>query len=391
MLEINEKGKEKYPLVFSPLKIGNLTIPNRILFPPWCFNWANEDGTISTKLHNLYVNLALNGCGTIYIGAASVSKDSISFEHCVRVFNRDNVKSNKKLCKAIEEKDAIPAIQLMNFGRQSVTTFTGQPVLAPSDVPCPVSSHIDPNYRIKVMTLEDIHRVQNDFVNGAVFAAEAGYKIIQIQAGHGYLLNSFLSPYSNKRTDEYGGSVENRCRMLVETIQAIRKKIGSSVVLDVRLSVDELVDGGLIPNDYTTITPLIEEAGVDMMSASMSVFESALRIFPTPLEPEGRYAYTAETLKKYTSLPVTHTGFMGSLEKGEELISAGDTDMVGFGRRQFADQSFVKKSVNNEKTNECVWCGRCLGDLYDPQQNFTVHCTVNRKYKRHTSTVKRSA
>ncbi|MCL6589853.1 MAG: NADH:flavin oxidoreductase [Firmicutes bacterium] len=385
MLKINQIGKKKYPFLFSPLKVGNLTIPNRIFFPPWDFNWANKDGSVSQKLHDYYVSLAENGCGIVYTGAATVSPDSFLYEYSMAIHNKCHIPSNKKLCKAIEARGAIPAIQLMNFGRQAVTTYSGTPILAPSNIPCPVTSRLDPNYRIKEMTVEDIKRVENDYINAAVLAAEAGYKIIQVHAAHGYLLCNFMSPYTNKRTDEYGGSAENRCRIVVEVIEGIRKKLGNSVVIDVRLTVDELVDGGLVPEDYAVFTPLIERAGVDMMSASLSNFESAVIYFPTKLEPEARYVYSAETLKKYTSLPIAHAAFIGSLEKGEELLRTQKTDLVGYGRMQFADQAFVKKSVMGQKVNKCVWCGKCLADLMDPTQKFMVHCTVNKKYKRRPS------
>ncbi len=388
MLEINGKGREKYPLLFSPMKIGNLIIPNRIFFPPWGFNWANKDGSVSDKLHDYYVSLAENGCGIVYTGAATVSPDSLRFEYIMGIYDKRHMESNRKLCREIEAWGAIPAIQLMNFGRQSVTTFTGKPILAPSNIPCPVSSQCDPNYQIKVMDADDIRRVKNDFVNGAVLAAEAGYKILQVHAAHGYLLSNFLSPYTNKRTDEYGGSVENRCRIVVEIIEAIRKTLGNSVIIDVRLSVDELVDGGLVPDDYEMITPLLEKAGADMFSASLTIFESSVIYFPAKLEPAARYAYTAKKLKEYTSLPIAHAAFIGSLEKGEELLKEGKTDLVGYGRMQFADQGFVKKSVTGEKINKCIWCGKCLGDLMDPEQHFAVHCTQNPKYQREKNYVK---
>lgn len=382
MLEINEKGKKKYPLLFNPLKIGNLSIPNRIFFPPWVFNWAHEDGTVSQKLHDLYVNFAENGCGVVYAGGAAVSPDSLRFAYCMRLYDKQFVESNRKLCQEIEARDAIPAIQLINFGRQSVTTFTGKPILVPSNVPCKITSLCDPNYQLKEMTVEDIERIKHDYVNSAILAVESGYKIIQVHAAHGYLLSNFLSPYTNKRTDEYGGSIENRCRILVEIVEMIRKELSNSVVIDVRLSVDEFVEGGLVPADYATITPLIEKAGADMLNASATITESAVTLFPTPLNPEARYAYLAEILKKYSSLPVAHAAFIASLEKGEELIKEGKTDLVGYGRAQFADQGFVKKSVMGEKIHRCNWCGRCLGDLMDPGQLFSVHCSVNKRYKR---------
>lgn len=381
MFAINQKGQQKYPHLFKSLKIGNLTIPNRIFFPPWVFNWANKDGTVSDKLHDFYLNLAKNGCGIIYTGGATVSPDSIRVENCMGMFDKQHVPGNRKLCKAIETRGAVPAIQLMNFGRQSVTTFTGKPLLAPSNIPCPVTSRRDPNYRIKEMTLEDIRRIKNDFVQGAILAAEAGYKIIQIHAAHGYLLCSFLSPYTNKRTDEYGGSIANRCRLIIEIIESIHRVLKDQVVLDIRVSVDEFVSGGLVPDDYREILPMLERTGVQMINASGTNGESAARFFISKPEPEGKYAYLSETLKQHTSMVVGHAAFMASLEKADALVKEKKMDLAGFGRMQFADQGFVRKSVYDKKVNQCIWCGRCFSDAGNPAL-LAVHCTVNKKYIR---------
>ncbi len=382
MNKVHKKGTEVYPYLFSPIKIGHIVIPNRTFWPPWDFNWANKDGSVSEKLHNFYINLAKSGCGIIYTGAATVSSDSIRFEKTMGIYNKSHVKSNQKLCKEIIAHDSIPAIQLMNFGRQSVTTFTGKPILAPSNVPCKVTSICDPNYKIKEMTLEDIDRVKNDFINGAVLGAEAGYKIIQVHAAHGYLLSNFLSPYTNKRTDEYGGSIENRCRIVIDIIKGIRQKLGNSVLIDIRLSISDFVEGGLVPEDYATIIPLIEAAGIDMLNASGTIFESSLSFFMQKLQPEGRYIYLADIVKKYTSLPLGQAGYIGTLKKGDEFVKNKQLELVGYGRTQFADNEFIKNSVFNKKNNDCVWCGKCLLDLLDPQLNFEVHCTVNPNYLR---------
>lgn len=381
MSAIHQRGQYKYPHLFAPLKIAGVTIPNRIFFPPWIFNWANKDGTVSDKLHDFYLSLAKNGCGIIYTGGATVSPDSIRVEYCMGMYDKIHVASNRKLCKEIEARGAIPAIQLMNFGRQSVTTYTGKPLLAPSNIPCPVTSRRDPNYRIKEMTLEDIRRIKNDFVQGAILAVEAGYKIIQIHAAHGYLLCSFLSPYTNKRTDAYGGSIANRCRLIIEIIEAIRRVLEGQVVLDIRVSVDEFVPGGLVPDNYGEIVPMLEQAGVHMINASGTNSESAARFFSSKLEPEGRYAYLSEALKQYTSLVVGHAAFIASLEKAEALVKERKMDLAGFGRMQFADPAFVRKSVYDKKINRCIWCGRCLSDAGNPEL-LSVYCTVNKKYKR---------
>lgn len=385
MSNIREQGESKFPHLFSPIKIGPVEVPNRIFFPPWAFNWANEDGTISPELRDIYHTLAEAGNGIIYTGCANVSEDSVMYQYAMRIHDPKIVPDYKKLSRAIEERGAVPAIQLMNYGRQSVTIFTGKEVYAPSAVPDPLISQIDPNYSVRAMTEDDLERVQNDFVRSALLAAEAGFKIIQLHAAHGYLLSSFLSPYTNHRTDRYGGSPENRARYIVEIIERIKKELRDSVALDIRVSGDELLGEGkgLHPDDFRTITPLFEKAGVDMINVSISINESALNVFGDKTLPDANFSKVAANIKKQTKLPVGHAGWIKSLATGEKLISEGNLDLVGYGRSQFADNDFIAKSVgvNKKAIRKCVWDGKCLFDHYTPGLGKTF-CTVNPKYRR---------
>lgn len=379
----NPPGKKKYPDVFSPISIGRITLPNRIFFPPWCFNWANADGTISEKLMDYYVDLAEGGAGLIITGAAAVSPDSLLYERSMRIWNKTHRDSLRTLVEEIEKRGSVVAIQLMNFGRQSVTTFTGLPVYGPSAIPCPVKSKKDPNYRIREMTLDDIYRVKNDFVNAAILSAEAGVKVIQLHAAHGFLLNEFISPYSNFRTDSYGGSPENRLRFVVEIIREIKKELGDSIVLDIRLSVDELVKTGLKPDDFEFILPALEEAGVDMFNISVSVSETTGRVFRGKLEPQGRYAYLAEKMREYTELRIAHALFIGDLANANEILKNKRIDLIGMGRAQFADPYLVKKTFEGREGDivKCAWDNACLFSFAGKGENY-VHCIRNPKYKR---------
>jgi 2,4-dienoyl-CoA reductase-like NADH-dependent reductase (Old Yellow Enzyme family) len=374
-------GKEKYPLLFKPIKIGPIIVPNRLFFPPICFNWANPDGTMSDKLHDFYVDLAEGGNGMIITGCAAVSPDSILYQYTMRIHDKKHVPGLKKLCTEIEKRGSIPAIQLMNFGRQARTTYTGKPVYAPSAIPCPVISQVDPNYKIREMTLEDIERVRNDFVDAAVLSAEAGFKVVQVHAAHGYLLSNFLSPYTNHRTDQYGGSVENRTRFIVEIIQGIRRKLGNAVAIDIRVSGDELVEGGLKPHDFKEIISRFEKAGIDMVNVSLTIFESAIKFINQPLEPQGRFATIAQEIRSYAGVPVGHAAFILSLEVAENLLREGKIDLVGIGRAQFADPGIIRKQLEGKKFRKCIYDGKCLEDLITPEYGIS-YCTVNPKYMR---------
>lgn len=316
-------------------------------------------------------------------GCAAVSPDSLLYKRSMKIYKKEHIERLKVLCKEILDLNSIPAIQLMNFGRQSITTFTGQPVYAPSAIPCPVKVRKDPNYQIREMTLEDIERVKGDFVYSAELAVEAGFKVIQVHAAHGFLLNQFLSPYSNHRTDVYGGTVENRARFVVEVISGIKKKIGNDAAIDVRISADECVPDGLKPHDFKEILPMFENAGIDMVNVSFSVSETTGIMFRQPIEPQGRYANLAKEIKEYTSKPVAYTGFIADLDHAEKVMSENNLDMIGIGRGQFADPGMINKyaSGNDSSVMKCRFDNNCLFSFAGRDDDH-VYCSVNPMYKR---------
>ncbi|MCP4133141.1 MAG: hypothetical protein GY754_19395 [bacterium] len=380
MNALNEKGKTLYPSLFVQYKVGPITLPNRIFFPPMSFNWANHDGTVSEKLHGFCIDLADGGCGMINVGPAAVSPDSRLYEYMLQLHNEEHVPTLKKLCDDISSRGSVPAIQLINFGRQSITTFTGKELYAPSPIPCPVNTKFDPDYKIREMTLEDIDRVKNDFAKSAALAVEAGVKVIQLQGGHGFLLNEFLSPYTNHRTDEYGGELENRIRFVVEVIEAVKNVVGHEAAIDIRLSADELIDKGLKPADYKEILPLLEKAGIDMITVSTGISYAFLR---HPLEPQARYSHLAEELQGYCNVPVAHAGFIASIKKAERLLGNEKMGIVGLGRAQLADPYMVRKAAEgrDEDINKCLWDNQCLWRFANRGEMKTF-CLVNQKYKR---------
>jgi 2,4-dienoyl-CoA reductase-like NADH-dependent reductase (Old Yellow Enzyme family) len=271
----------------------------------------------------------------------------------------------------------------MNYGRQARTDFTGKPPYAPSAVPCEAMTLLDPDYEAREMTAEDIERAKNEYVNAAVLAAEVGYKIIQLHGAHGFLLAEFLSPHTNHRTDVYGGTPENRARIVVETIQEIRKALGDQVVIDVRVSGDEVLgEEGLQPKDFEKIVPLFEQAGMDLLNVSMCAGFDTPDVLIAGLEPQARYSYASRELREYASVPVGHAGFIGSLELGESLLEKGRMDLVGYGRTQFADNDFIRKCVEGRDKDivKCIWCGECYQYLFGIGHSPSC-CMVNRKYK----------
>lgn len=371
--DIKESG---YTAVLQPLTINQATVPNRIVFPAIHTNYSNTDGTVSTKLINFYLKIAKGGCGLIFTGSVVVSKEGVGASRIMRADSDDCIDGLRKLFTAIEKHGSIPGIQLSHPGRQALKSVTGYDLLAPSNINCPVMSKIDPTYQLKVMTLDDITRVKNDFVDAAKRAAEAGAKIIEIHAAHGYLLAEFLSPYANHRTDQYGNSVENRCRIVCEIVSEIRNQLQDQIAISVRISGDEFVKNGLTPTDYQQIVPLLEAAGADMLHVSVGVAESTDHIIPNASFQEAPFIAITESIKKIATVPVCTVAGISSLDMAEKIIASGKADLVAIGRAQVADPELVKKTLTGRKDQitKCIRCNKCL---YWATGETEMHCAVN--------------
>ena len=226
------------------------------------------------------------------------------------------------------------------------------------------------------MTLADIQRVQNDFLAAAMRAAKAGVKVIEVHAAHGYLLNQFLSPYSNHRTDLYGGSVKNRTRMVREVVEQIRAHVPEEIAISVRVSGNEFVKGGLIPEDFRDIVPALENAGMDLLNISVGVGETVDHIIPDASFGEAPFVSIAEVISQFATVPVCIVGSISSLKTAETIVFAKKADFVAIGRSQIADHQFVNKSMlgNEGRIQKCLRCNKCL---YWNTGDSEMHCVVN--------------
>ncbi len=370
-----------YPTVLAPLEIGNIRLPNRIVFPAFQMNYAHTDGTVSDKLQNFYSALAAGGCGLIFTGAAVVSSDSVAFDRVMRIDSDRAIPGLKKLFANLSSLGSVPGIQLIHYGRQTLNAATGCDLLAPSPIPCPVMSKFDPEYRLLEMSLGDIERVRNDFIRAASRAAEAGAKVIEVHAAHGYLLSEFLSPYSNHRTDAYGDSPENRVRLIREIVEGIRDRLGKQIALSVRVSGHEFVDGGLKPADFEPLIPILERAGMDLLNVSAGVYGSMERIVPPKSLGKIPHLEIASTLKRVANVPVCAVGSIFSLDAAESILVAGRADLTAMGRAQVADPALVHKTATgrNEEIRRCTHCNKCTYWTTGDSQMF---CGVNPALKK---------
>lgn len=379
------KNYDKFQNLFTPLLLKpNLTVPSRIYFAPIGIDRANSNGGFSNELLGFYKDIMDGGCNFIFLANASVSKDSRLNEGGMCLYDKEHSESLIPLLNLANQKKSIIGIQLQHYGGQGITTLTNSPVLTPSGVLCKIASKRDKNYRTKIMDEDDIKQVIQQFAYSAKLAKLAGAKLIQLQASNGYLLNSFLSPYTNLRQDEYGGNEEKRAKLLLDIIKAIKENTNNEIAITVRLGIDDCVgESGIQPEKIINTVKELERNGVAAITCSMCIAETFYKFLNYSKEMEDHLHKSVKFIKSNAKIPIGFEGFIGSLQKSEALISEGVADFVGMARALFADNELINKTLaENEKSiNYCLWDGNCFKDKSNPKFD-KVYCCVNPKYLR---------
>lgn len=386
LLKLNDMdgAKEKYPQVFSPLEIRGITIPNKIFWPPWALKFA-DNGQVTDKLIKFYSDLADGGCGLVITGAAMACEDSASlgFERIIRAYSDDYVPGLEKMFTAIKERGSIPGIQLVHGGASVYTPGPGMDaILTPSGISNPVMAQTGPEYKVREMTGEEIKKMIREFIDTAIRCIDAGALFIDVHGGHGYLLAQFLSPLTNKRTDDYGGSPEKRARVTTEIIKGIREAAGDSVIISVRISANEFLSGGLVPEDYQSILPVWEEAGLDIVNASNGhAVLSGDKQVPPKSDGSAPYIAYITKLKDFTSLPVVAVGSILDMATAENLLKEKKADIIAMGRAQFADPALVRKCAQGKEGDIrlCKHDNLCIKAFFELPE---IVCAVNPDYKK---------
>jgi 2,4-dienoyl-CoA reductase-like NADH-dependent reductase (Old Yellow Enzyme family) len=378
------RGRQQFPDALSPLSMRGVHFENRLFFAPMGVDLASDDGGMSPALQEFLMGMVGSGCGTIVLSNASVSPCSMLLPKGLRMFEAAHAESLKQLLQDAAAQKVVVGVQLQHYGGQGTTAYTQAPLLTPSGVGARSLAQRDPGYRTKAMTLDDIRQVQDQFAAAAARCREAGARMVQLQAANGYLLSSFLSPYTNLREDAYGGSPVARARMVAETVHAVREAIGADTVLALRIGIDDgLGDKGMLPEHLREVIPLLEDAGVDMFEASLYMADTFGQFSArTPQAVEALLQKVAR-VRGFCRVPLGFAGYVDGLLAAQALIAAGTADMVGMARALFADNELLLKAVEgrNDEIHHCLWDGKCFKDKYDPRFD-RVYCCVNPKYKR---------
>lgn len=365
-----------FPNLFSPIKINQLEIKNRIVKAPQSTGLSNRDGTVSDRLIRHYRELAKGGTGLVIVEYAYVDDIASKSAHCqLGISDKEHIPGLGWLADVIKDYGAVAGIQIEHCGRQK---FLGtHPMKAASQIPWP---KIYDAYGVvpDAMTIPEIEAVVEAFGEAAERAVAAGFELIEIHGAHGYLITNFLSGHTNKRHDLYGGSLENRMRILVQIVNNIRSRIGYDFPLTARLSGTDYEPDGLTIEETVQICKKMEEIGLDAIHVSGGDHHTMIHQVSPMAIPVCHNTWAAERIKKEISIPVIASGSITLPEYAEEIIRTGQGDMVGLGRPLWADQYWPAKAEADhpEDIRPCIRCNEgCLERTFFLYRSVT--CGVN--------------
>ncbi len=374
---------KKFPTLFSPEKIGGVTLKNRVIKAPQSSGMSNMDGTVSERLIRYYRGQAAGGSGMIIVEYAYIDDYGAKSAHChLGISNNEHIPGLAWLAENIAEAGAVPAIQIEHCGRQK---FLGtQPIVGPSATPWP---QLWEQYGIQavpqVLSIEEIQQIVTDFGDAALRAKMAGFEVVEIHGAHGYLLTNFFSPTTNKRDDLYGGSLENRMRIYLEVYRDVRKKVGPDFPVIIRLSGTDYQPDGFCIDETIELCKALENEGMDGFHISGGDHDTMIHQVSPMSMSICHNTWAAEAVKKDVAVPVIASGSITLPKYAEDILSSGKADFVGLGRPLWADPAWPKKASEDrpEDIRPCIRCNEgCLERTFF---NFkAVTCALNPQISR---------
>lgn len=362
--------------LFSPIKIRGMEIRNRIEFPAMGTKMVKDEKVVTDQLINYHVARSLGGNGLNFTEVCSVY-DKAAPKNFLALSDDKYIPGMKKLADAIHEGGAKAGVQLWLGGSAVLFGDQTSMVVVPSDFKVEGTDYV-----IKAASKEIINECIKAFGDAAKRAVEAGYDTVEFHAGHNYTPHSFLSKAFNKRMDEYGGSLENRARFLLECIKSIRENIPEDMPLFMRIDAhDDCVEDGLTIEEVIQFCKWAKEAGVDVLDVSRGNFSSAAVKYEVPPVdvPRGFNVENAARIKKETGMITVAVGRINDPEQADEIIRSGKADMVVMGRAQLADPEFCNKAKNGNVDDivRCVGCNQgCYDGFTNPDATF-ITCMRN--------------
>ena len=362
-----------YTKLFEPGTIGGLEIKNRIVMPAMGCSFAESTGEAGQRIIKYYADRARGGAGLIITEITRIDDETgVGTPNQLSATNTHMVPQLYRLAETIHAYDTKLFVQLHHPGNQTPSRLIGgkQPVSA-SDVTCRVIGE-----QPRPLTTEEVEGMVKKFVTGAVIAQKSGVDGVEIHAAHGYLVSQFLSPYTNKREDKYGGSFEGRLRFLTEIILGIKAYCGPRFPISVRMNGNDFLEGGLSEEDAIRIAKYLESLGIACLNISCGMYDSGSTIIEPSFYAEGWKKHLAKNIKAAVSIPVIAVNTIKHPAFAEELLEEGVSDFVGIARGFLADPDWGKKAYEGKDNliRKCLGCMECFRILNDGQP---LGCTVN--------------
>lgn len=359
--------------VFSPITIKGKTIKNRFAVPAMVTDFCNEDGTATERYLAYHEEKAKGGWGLIITEDYNVSPEGHGFRCTAGLWNDKQIASHSELPKRMHRYGTVILAQIYHCGRQ--TNSRAIPGLKPrssSAIMCPFGAEIpDP------LTTEEVKEMVSWYGDTALRAKKCGFDGVEIHGAHGYLIAQFFSPYSNKRLDEYGGNFWNRTRFAREIIQDIRRKCGDDFIIDMRISADEFVEGGLTLEDAKAIAVMMEQAGLDMIHVSIGTYLSVDLNIASSFSGHGWFADWGKAVREAVKIPVIVVSRVNDPFLADEMIATGKCDLVAMGRASLADPALPAKAKEKRFADirRCIGCNDgCVGVLFTDNP---ITCVLN--------------
>jgi 2,4-dienoyl-CoA reductase (NADPH2) len=353
----------QYKLLFQPIRIGSLTVSNRIVFSAHLTNYATQDGRPSDQHAAYYAARARGGAGLIITEEHSTHPTDWPYEKLIHGFHPEVIPGYRRITEAVHAYGVPILAQINHNGGQASSMYTRRPVWAPSPVPDPLFREVP-----KAVERHEIAEIVAGYALVAEHCLSGGFDGVELQCSHSSIVRGFLSPATNIRRDEYGGSLANRARLLLEIVAAVRSAIGPAPVLGVRLCGDELIRGGTTIDDAVEVARMVEAAGgVDYINTSIGVATATLYMIEASMRiPPGYAMFIPSAIREAVGMPVIGVGRFKDPLQADRALADGYCDLVGVVRGQIADADFAAKARAGQAPSirTCLSCNQeCVGRM----------------------------
>ena len=366
---------------FEPYTINGLLLRNRFVRSATWEGRADGEGRVTDRLIKMLTTLAENDVGLVITGFAYVRSDGQSAPYQTGIHHDDLIPGYKRMADAVHQAGGRVAVQIAHGGVQSIPELTGiRPAMGPSDLVTDQGRH---PIAARAMEVSEIHEVAAAFGQAAGRVKKSGCDAVQLHVAHGYILNQFLSPYFNKRTDQYGGDLANRVRFLCESYEAVRGEVGPDFPVMIKINCEDFLEDGLTLEDSVVATRTLADMGLDAVEISggtpLSGPLTAARTRINAPEKEAYFRYAGEAYKASMDIPVILVGGIRTLPVAEDVLNRGQADLIALCRPLIREPDLIRRwAGGNTEAATCISCSGCYSGGIE---GLGVHCVVLEKEK----------